>query len=98
MKHVFAALLATMLALPLANCQTTSEAVTTKIEAVVPPETLYTCPLPKKPAHRTLTDDQVARYVTQLYAARKKCKASLEAIHAYSVNAAREIENVKKLR
>lgn len=98
MKRILTAATLVLLALPLANCQTTGQESPTRAVVVAPPVNLYKCPNPKKPNSQTLTDSQTAEYINHLYKARATCGASLNSIKRYSNQAVKEIENAPHTR
>lgn len=73
------------LALLLAGCQHTSYTPTQYKQIIVKiPENLYQCPgMPAKPNVATMTDSQVASFITRLWNSRSRCAASLQAIRSF---------------
>lgn len=79
--------------LALAGCKTTQNVVQTKLQVVVPDESLYNCPVVKNlPNSNNLTDVQVAKLIVQLYKNNKQCKNSEEAVKKYLDEAKKLIE------
>jgi hypothetical protein len=66
----------------------------TEIMVIAPPANLYKCPpSPTKPdATKVITEKQVARYITSLYAARGKCDESLKAIKSYVDQTTKQVQ------
>lgn len=89
-------LLSTLL---LTACNTTNpNLITTKFTVVMPDESFYNCPSPKKFANsKTLTDVQVAKTIVELYKNNKTCKTSIDAIHKFLEDSKTKIESEKQL-
>jgi hypothetical protein len=81
-------------ALVLAGCETDGvkpEALT-QYQAIVPPNTLYSCPgKPTRPTG-TLTDAKVAEYIVRLDRAHSVCSKSLTHIKAFADQAKLAVE------
>lgn len=67
--------------LALSGCATTS---TVRVVVVEPPAALYNCPrAPVPPKSATLTNQQVADYISELHTALVECNVSMEQIQQY---------------
>ena len=82
-------------ALLLAGCQSTQpDLVKTKIQVIVPDQSMYECPTIKSyPNADKLTDIQVARLIVQLYKNNQTCKNSIEAIQKFLETSKASLEN-----
>ena len=79
----------------LAGCQSTqSELIKTKIQVIVPNQSMYECPTVKSyPNSDKLTDIQVARLIVQLYKNNQTCKNSIEAVQKFLETSKGSLEN-----
>jgi len=80
----------------LVGCVTTSDPllIQTKIEVVVPPETLYRCPgvnIPRGATLASLTEADVAKLLIALKGSNDTCRRSLQAIKNFLNDAANKV-------
>ena len=87
-------LLCSVLALAACGGDIGTEIVTsTKQMVVLPGDKLYDCPLVDRfPDSTTLTDIQVAKFISKLYDNNMRCHNSLEAIHKFLEDSKRVVE------
>lgn len=79
----------------LGACQTTQPDVVVTTKYYVPdiPVDLIKCPPPKNiPNADTLTDEQVAKFVVQVYGNNKLCRNSIKAIQNYLAKVKQQVE------
>lgn len=82
-----------------AGCSSMQEKVVTVTKPVVvmPPESMYRCPeLPPIPQREGMTDVDVANYVLKLYETGQICKASLEDVKQFLIEAKKIAEEANK--
>jgi hypothetical protein len=85
-------LLALVPVLFLAGCNT-PELIKPEYKVVEVPDSMFECPIDRKfPRWQTLNDVEVAKTIVRLYKNNRTCKASLDAVQKFLIDAKVKIE------
>jgi hypothetical protein len=83
-----------ILSIGLAACQSSPTLIKRKLTVVVPPDSMYVCPIETKyPDWKTLNDVDVAKTVLKLHKNNVACKNSLDAIRKFLLDSKAKLED-----
>jgi len=91
-------IIAVTVCLALSGCMTPKTVVVddSKFIVIVPPKTLMNCPqVGKAPNPETLTNKQIADYISKLRRYSQECKINMDAIERYVAKMQKEFEGKK---